>query len=58
VGCGTNDVGPFDAYFTAQYAIGAVSQDGRLFSFNSNMLGTDNENNTRADVFVYYLGKP
>lgn len=61
VGCGTNDVGPFDAYFTAQYAIGAVSQDGRLFSFNSSMLGqlsTDSDGNTRADVFVYYLGKP
>jgi hypothetical protein len=59
--CGTNDLGPFDYYFTAQEAIGAVSQDGRLFSVNSSMLGqlnTDADGNTRADVFVYYLGKP
>ncbi len=71
VGCGTNNVGPFDYYFTAQYAIGAVSQDGRMFSVSSSMLGQlgdgvcqsqhncrDVDGHTRADVFVYYLGIP
>jgi hypothetical protein len=60
-GCGTSNIGPFDYYFTAQYAIGSVSQDGRLFSFSSSMLGQlgqDADSHTRSDLFVYYLGKP
>jgi hypothetical protein len=55
VGCGTINVGPFDPYFTAQYAIGVTSQDGRLFEWSSSMLGnlgTDSAAATRADIFV------
>jgi len=58
VGCGTADVGPFDYYFNASEAIGAISQDGRLWVFNSSMLGqlgTDVDGNTRADDFVLEL---
>jgi hypothetical protein len=57
-GCGTTNVGPFDTYFTAQYAIGITSQDGRLFEWSSSMLGnlaTDNTGATRADIFVIAL---
>ena len=56
--CGATDVGPFDDYFTAMYSIGGVSQDGKLFSFSSSMLGqlgTDASSNTRADLFVIGL---
>ncbi|HWY20898.1 MAG TPA: hypothetical protein VNX26_06720 [Candidatus Acidoferrum sp.] len=58
VGCGTSNVGPFDAYFTAQNGIGTLSQDGRLWVFNSSMLGqlgTDIDGNIRADDFVIEL---
>jgi hypothetical protein len=57
-GCGTTNVGPFDAYFTAQNAIGITSQDGRLFEWSSSMLGnlgTDSAAATRADIFVIAL---
>jgi hypothetical protein len=57
-GCGTTNVGPFDTYFTAQYAIGITSQDGRFWVWNSSMLGqlgTDEDGGTRADVFVQLL---
>jgi hypothetical protein len=58
VGCGSTDVGPFDYYFNAGQAIGAISQDGRLWVFSSSMLGqlgTDVDSNTRADDFVVKL---
>jgi hypothetical protein len=51
-------VGPFDYYFNAGQAIGAISQDGRLWVFSSSMLGqlgTDVDSNTRADDFVVKL---
>ena len=57
-GCGTTNVGPFDTYFTAQNAIGITSQDGRLWVWNSSMLGqlgTDIDGGTRADEFVQLL---
>jgi hypothetical protein len=57
-GCGTTNVGPFDTYFTAQYAIGITSQDGRLFEWSSSMLGNlgaDSSAATRADIFVVAL---
>jgi hypothetical protein len=57
-GCGTTNVGPFDYYFNAGQSIGAVSQDGRLWVFNSSMLGQlgiDVDGNTRADDFVLEL---
>jgi len=57
-GCGTTNIGPFDTYFTAQNAIGITSQDGRLWVWNSSMLGqlgTDPDGGTRADEFVQLL---
>jgi hypothetical protein len=58
-GSGCNGTaGPFDYYFTAQNAIGVVSQDGRMFSFSSSMLGTlgtDVDGHPRADIFVVLL---
>jgi hypothetical protein len=57
-GCGTTNVGPFDTYFTAQNSIGITSQDGRLWVWNSSMLGqlgTDEDGGTRADEFVQLL---
>jgi hypothetical protein len=58
VGCGSTDVGPFDYYFNAGQAIGAISQDGRLWVFSSSMLGqlgTDVDSHTREDDFVVKL---
>jgi hypothetical protein len=57
-GCGTTNAGPFDFYFNGEEAIGTVSQDGRLWVFNSSMLGQlglDVDGNTRQDDFVVEL---
>ncbi|MFZ1928247.1 MAG: hypothetical protein WAU50_03870 [Candidatus Sulfotelmatobacter sp.] len=57
-GCGTTNAGPFDYYFNGEESIGTVSQDGRLWVFNSSMLGQlglDVDGNTRQDDFVVEL---
>jgi hypothetical protein len=56
VGCGNANVGPFDsnANFSAQYAIGDVTQDGSFFWWSSSMLGqlgTDTNGNTASAIF-------
>ena len=56
--CGTTNAGPFDFYFNGGEAIGTVSQDGRLWVFNSSMLGQlglDVDGNAREDDFVVKL---
>ncbi len=57
VGCGSagSCVGTM---FTAQYAIGAVSRDGRMFAFTSDMLaglGSSIGQSVAGDDFVYVL---
>ncbi|MGC2118890.1 MAG: hypothetical protein WA644_07360, partial [Candidatus Acidiferrales bacterium] len=45
-------------FFSCQYAIGTVSQDGKWFIFTSdwgNTLGSDAAGNNRCDVFVGQL---
>ncbi|MFZ0535477.1 MAG: Ig domain-containing protein, partial [Candidatus Sulfotelmatobacter sp.] len=57
-GCGTTNAGPFDYYFNGEESIGTVSQDGRLWVFNSSMLGqlgVDVDGNTRQDDFIVKL---
>ena len=56
--CGANPVGPFDNNFNTYEAIGTVSQDGKLWEWNSSMLGqlgTDADSRVRADIFVQLL---